>query len=274
MVLPCLPRHVRVGEARLVGQELDDRDVALAVLLEARQVLGDPVGETEGAAFHQEPDRARGDHLGVGVEEPEGVVAGGDSLGVEPRIAEGLDEGERAAPGHGDLGAGITAFGQVARDDLAEPIESVRIESERRGSAWRQWKTHRVLRGSAVHGSGAEKPAEKSRRAARACQCAVRRLCYTASVRDDAAPLAGLVILDLTRVLAGPYCTRLLADLGARVIKIERPGAGDEMRRGPIQLEEGRDDQSTYFVRCNAGKESVGLDLGHVAAQGVPLQLR
>ncbi len=94
-------------------------------------------------------------------------------------------------------------------------------------------------------------------------------LCYTASVRDDAAPLAGLVVLDLTRVLAGPYCTRLLADLGARVIKIERPGAGDEMRRGPIQLEEGRDDQSTYFVRCNAGKESVGLDLGHAAAQTV-----
>ena len=97
----------------------------------------------------------------------------------------------------------------------------------------------------------------------------MRRLCYTASVRDDSAPLAGLVVLDLTRVLAGPYCTRLLADLGARVIKIERPGAGDEMRRGPIQLEEGRDDQSTYFVRCNAGKESVGLDLGHVAAQSV-----
>src|SRR5439155_20872379 len=109
----------------------------------------------------------------------------------------------------------------------------------------------------------------KTRRAARACQCAVRRLCYTASVRDDAAPLAGLVILDLTRVLAGPYCTRLLADLGARVIKIERPGTGDEMRRGMLQLEEGRDDQSTYFVRCNAGKESVALDLGHPAARPV-----
>ena len=87
-------------------------------------------------------------------------------------------------------------------------------------------------------------------------------------MRDDSAPLAGLVVLDLTRVLAGPYCTRLLADLGARVIKIERPGTGDEMRRGMLQLEEGRDDQSTYFVRCNAGKESVALDLGHPAEIG------
>jgi len=88
-------------------------------------------------------------------------------------------------------------------------------------------------------------------------------------VRDDPAPLAGLVVLDLTRVLAGPYCTRLLADLGARVIKIERPGGGDDTRRGVIQLEDGRDDQSTYFVRCNAGKESVALDLAHPAARAV-----
>jgi len=86
-------------------------------------------------------------------------------------------------------------------------------------------------------------------------------------------PLADLVVLDLTRVLAGPYCTRLLADLGARVIKIERPGSGDEMRRGMLQLEAGRDDQSTYFVRCNAGKESVALDLGHPAARAVVLDL-
>ena len=71
----------------------------------------------------------------------------------------------------------------------------------------------------------------------------------------SAAPLLeGITVLDFTRVLAGPYCTRLLADLGARVLKIERPGEGDDTRRGYYQLEEGRADQATYFVRINAGK--------------------
>jgi CoA:oxalate CoA-transferase len=82
-------------------------------------------------------------------------------------------------------------------------------------------------------------------------------------VRDAFSPLSDIVVLDFTRVLAGPYCTRLLADLGARVIKIERPGRGDDVRQGLLQLEEGREDQSTYFVRVNTGKESVALDLGN-----------
>ncbi len=85
--------------------------------------------------------------------------------------------------------------------------------------------------------------------------------------------LTGLVVLDFTRVLAGPYCTRLLADLGARVVKIEQPGRGDEMRRAPHQLEEGREDQSTYFIRVNAGKESVALDLGAPDAREVAVDL-
>jgi crotonobetainyl-CoA:carnitine CoA-transferase CaiB-like acyl-CoA transferase len=92
-------------------------------------------------------------------------------------------------------------------------------------------------------------------------------------VRDDALPLDGLTVLDLTRVLAGPYCTRLLADLGARVIKIERPGEGDEMRRSPHQLEAGRDDQSTYFTRVNAGKESVAVDLSRPRGREIVLAL-
>src|SRR2546428_187270 len=79
----------------------------------------------------------------------------------------------------------------------------------------------------------------------------------------DQALLAGLTVLDFTRVLAGPYCTRLLADLGARVIKVERPGEGDETRRGYVQVEENRTDQATYFIRVNAGKESVAIDLAH-----------
>jgi len=88
-------------------------------------------------------------------------------------------------------------------------------------------------------------------------------------VADPTAPLADLVVLDFTRVLAGPYCTRLLADLGARVVKIERKGGGDDMRKGHLQLDASRDDQSTYFTRINVGKQSVGLDLGHPATRDV-----
>jgi len=90
---------------------------------------------------------------------------------------------------------------------------------------------------------------------------------------DDALPLTGLLVVDLTRVLAGPYCTRLLADMGARVIKIERPGTGEETRYNPHQLEPGRDDQSTYFTRVNAGKESVAVDLSHAEGRRVVLDL-
>ncbi len=96
-------------------------------------------------------------------------------------------------------------------------------------------------------------------------------MCYAPPVLDP--PLAGLVVLDLTRVLAGPYCTRLLADLGARVIKIERARGGDDMRKGHLQLEPGRDDQSTYFARVNVGKESLGLDLGRPEAREILLDL-
>jgi crotonobetainyl-CoA:carnitine CoA-transferase CaiB-like acyl-CoA transferase len=92
-------------------------------------------------------------------------------------------------------------------------------------------------------------------------------------VTDSTRLLDGLTVLDFTRVLAGPYCTRLMADLGARVLKIERPGEGDDTRRGYIQLEEGRLDQSSYFVRINAGKESVGVDLGHPRGREVALDL-
>jgi crotonobetainyl-CoA:carnitine CoA-transferase CaiB-like acyl-CoA transferase len=85
-------------------------------------------------------------------------------------------------------------------------------------------------------------------------------------------PLAGVTVLDFTRVLAGPYCTRLLADLGADVLKIERR-EGDDTRRGYIQLEPGREDQATYFVRINVGKRSVALDLTKPQARPVVLDL-
>ena len=98
-------------------------------------------------------------------------------------------------------------------------------------------------------------------------------LCYARAMPDPSAPLAGLVVLDFTRVLAGPYCTRLLADLGARVIKIERARGGDDMRKGHLQLEPGRDDQSTYFTCINVGKESLGLDLGRSESRAILLDL-
>jgi crotonobetainyl-CoA:carnitine CoA-transferase CaiB-like acyl-CoA transferase len=70
-------------------------------------------------------------------------------------------------------------------------------------------------------------------------------------------PLAGLTVLDLTRVLSGPYCTMQLADMGARVIKIEHPDGGDDTRHwGPPFL----NGESTYFLSINRNKESVTLD--------------
>ena len=75
----------------------------------------------------------------------------------------------------------------------------------------------------------------------------------------DAAPLHGLLVADFSRVLAGPYATMMLADLGATVIKVERPGVGDETRGwGPPWAGE----LSSYFVSVNRGKRSVVLDLG------------
>ncbi|MGH6803012.1 MAG: CoA transferase, partial [Methyloceanibacter sp.] len=72
-----------------------------------------------------------------------------------------------------------------------------------------------------------------------------------------AGPLSGITIVDLTRVLAGPFCTLLLADLGARVIKVEQPGKGDDSRSyGPFI-----NGKSGYFVAQNRGKESIALDL-------------
>lgn len=75
--------------------------------------------------------------------------------------------------------------------------------------------------------------------------------------QPPAGPLAGVVVVDLTRVLAGPYCTMLLNDLGARVIKVETPAVGDDSRHiGPFMKE-----KSAYFMSLNRGKESIALDL-------------
>jgi formyl-CoA transferase len=88
-------------------------------------------------------------------------------------------------------------------------------------------------------------------------------------VNTGSGPLAGVRVLDLARVLAGPYAAMLLADLGADVIKVERPGTGDDTRSwGPpfAGPEDGR--QSTYFLSVNRGKRSVTIDLKDPAERG------
>ena len=74
-------------------------------------------------------------------------------------------------------------------------------------------------------------------------------------------PLSGITVVDLSRILAGPYCTFLMAEMGARVIKVEPPGKGDDAREyGPF-----RNGKSTYFSSINRGKESIALDLKSAA---------
>jgi crotonobetainyl-CoA:carnitine CoA-transferase CaiB-like acyl-CoA transferase len=86
-------------------------------------------------------------------------------------------------------------------------------------------------------------------------------------------PLAGIRVLDLSRVLAGPWCTQTLADLGAEVIKIERPGAGDDTRSwGPPYARDasGNDTaESAYFLSANRGKKSVTVDMADQQGQHI-----
>ncbi|MCK6383027.1 MAG: CoA transferase [Rhodocyclaceae bacterium] len=81
------------------------------------------------------------------------------------------------------------------------------------------------------------------------------------------AALSHIRVLDLSRVLAGPWCTQNLADLGAEVVKVERPGSGDDTRAwGPPWLKDaaGKDTgESAYFLSCNRGKQSLALDIAH-----------
>ena len=83
-------------------------------------------------------------------------------------------------------------------------------------------------------------------------------------------PLTGFTVLDLTRVLSGPYCTMVLGDLGARIIKVEQPGKGDDTRAwGPPFLGE----ESAYFLSINRNKESVTLDYKPAAGRKVLAEL-
>src|SRR5271155_5177716 len=90
-------------------------------------------------------------------------------------------------------------------------------------------------------------------------------------------PLKGLRVFDLTRVLAGPTCAQMLGDLGAEVIKIERPGAGDDTRGFAPPSMPGTDVQgageSAYFVGVNRNKRSVTLDISLPEGQAIARQL-
>src|SRR5258705_9183618 len=80
------------------------------------------------------------------------------------------------------------------------------------------------------------------------------------------APLEGLRILDLSRVLAGPYCTMVLGDLGAEVIKVERPGVGDDTRMwGPPFI----GGESAYYLCANRNKKSITVNLKAPAGQEI-----
>jgi crotonobetainyl-CoA:carnitine CoA-transferase CaiB-like acyl-CoA transferase len=96
-------------------------------------------------------------------------------------------------------------------------------------------------------------------------------------VSQPPAALAGVRVLDMSRVLAGPWCGQILADLGAEVIKVERPGSGDDTRSwGPPYLKdrEGREThESAYYLSANRGKKSVTLDIATPAGQEIARRL-
>lgn len=92
----------------------------------------------------------------------------------------------------------------------------------------------------------------------------------------ETGPLTGTLVVDLSRALAGPHATMMLGDLGARLIKIETPGVGDDTRRwGPpfVQPDDGGPEESTYFLSANRNKESVALNLKDDADREVLLGL-
>jgi crotonobetainyl-CoA:carnitine CoA-transferase CaiB-like acyl-CoA transferase len=88
--------------------------------------------------------------------------------------------------------------------------------------------------------------------------------------RVDRAPLAGVRVADLSRVLAGPYCTMLLADLGADVVKIERPEGGDETRAWGPPFADG---EAAYYLSVNRSKRSCALDLSQPEGRALALEL-
>ena len=92
-----------------------------------------------------------------------------------------------------------------------------------------------------------------------------------------AGALDGLLVLDLSRILAGPWCTQILADLGAQVIKVERPGRGDDTRAwGPPYLKDAQGHDTTeaaYYLSANRGKQSITLDIATEEGAGLAREM-
>src|ERR1043165_7834913 len=106
--------------------------------------------------------------------------------------------------------------------------------------------------------------------------CRNRKL-MTQAAKPPAGALSGIRVLDMSRVLAGPWCGQILADLGAEVIKIERPGSGDDTRAwGPPYLKDAQGQEtheSAYYLSANRGKKSVTLDISTPAGQQIARRL-
>ena len=96
-------------------------------------------------------------------------------------------------------------------------------------------------------------------------------------MNEKQAALGHIKVLDLSRVLAGPWCTQMLADLGADVVKVERPGVGDDTRHwGPPFLKDaqGQDtNQASYFTACNRNKRSITIDMSQAEGQKLIRQM-
>lgn len=87
-------------------------------------------------------------------------------------------------------------------------------------------------------------------------------------------PLQGVRVLDLSRILAGPWASQVMADMGAEVIKVERPSGGDDTRGwGPPWLDGETESVSAYFLSCNRGKQSVCIDFSHPRGQALVREL-
>ena len=99
-----------------------------------------------------------------------------------------------------------------------------------------------------------------------------RGKCVRKEMSETTGPLTGIKVFDLTRVLAGPTCVQMLADLGADVVKIEKPGSGDDTRGFAPPFMPGTK-ESAYFVGVNRNKRSVTLDISKPEGQAIALEL-